>query len=173
MFKLDNFYIFYDEPSTFQEKIPQVDKIQTAELSTIKLLGICKNDSYYEIAPQDVITTSLGNELTISYKLTGEINVASRLTDSELSNLNNKYCSIVLVPKTVNIPNDALSLADTGITKLDNAELIYLAPSFLKIKINVKIGNREINPINISFTQYDSTIENLIKKYIVDLTPGG
>jgi len=170
-FKLDQYHVLYTEPTFFYEKTAGVDKVLTANLGAIKTLGIIDNESEYKLEPDQLLTDSLGYEHIASYKMDVKLNVSSEVTAAKLADVDGKYLTLVLVPKSVKIPDDATDLSDADVAGLDAKKLIYFAPGIIKVQESVKIGSTKINPIILSVATTDVLKSNLKKEFEVDLTP--
>jgi hypothetical protein len=169
IFNLDKYNVLYTKAPIF-DKDPTTDKITTADLPQIKVMGVLDNESGYSIEPDQVVVNSLGHEVVATYKLSIDLNVQSVLTETQIEEIENNLLSIVLLPEKVKIPKEALDLSSSGITGFAGSKAIVFAPLQLKVKEAVKIGAGKINPLVLTGMFIETSKEKLKKEFEFNLT---
>lgn len=164
-FSLKNYAILQTEPTFFGENVAGTDTIATANLLNFKTIGVVESGSGYTLEPNQVIKDSLGDEVVYSHKLNLELKVASALIDAQLAALDGKYLSIVLAPKAIKIPDDALDLSDADVVIPTTEKVIVFAPGTIKVTESVKMGTREINPLKLAVELVATTKADLKKEF--------
>lgn len=164
IFKLDNYNVLFDTSDIFSRD-NSTENIVTADLPNIKTLGVVNNESNYKIEPQQVIVDSLGEEVIGTYQLDFDLRVTSVMDATKLSLLDANLVSIVLAPKTIKIANDASDLSATENDIPTGSKVLVFKPGTIKITEEVKLGNREINPLTLKQTVIANLKSQLIKEF--------
>ncbi len=166
-FKFDNYSVLFEKEGLYYK---QPAKIVTDDLATIKTLGLVGKDSSFKIEPSEVITDSLGEEVIISYKNEVEINIESELDPSVIGMLDSELVSLVLIPKENKVNLSLSDLSITGHKLLDGSKVLVFKPATVKLYEDVKLGNKEINPLKIKLASLANTKNELIKEFVFEFT---
>lgn len=166
-FKFDNYYVLFEKEGLYYK---QPAKIVTDELATIKTLGLVGKDSSFKIEPSEVINDSLGEEVILSYKNEVEINIESELDPITIAMLDSELVSLVLIPKENKVNINFTDLSVTGHKLLDSSKVLVFKPATVKLYEDVKLGNKEINPLKIKLTSLANTKNELIKEFVFEFT---
>lgn len=166
-FKFDNYSVLFEKEGLYYK---QPAKIVPDDLINIKTLGLVGKDSSYKIEPSEVINDSLGEEVILSYKNEIEINIESELAPSTIAMLDSELVSLVLVPKENKVNLSLTDLSVVGHKLLEGSKVFVFKPATVKLYEDVKLGNKEINPLKIKLSSLANTKNELIKEFVFELT---
>lgn len=167
-FKFDNYSVLFTNTDLYYQDAVTYNIVAT-DFPNIKTLGVIKSDSFYKVEPKEVIADSLGEDVIASYQLDVELNVESVVDDAKKLLIDGEMLSIVLVPKTVKIDEAASDLSATGNVIPTGSKFLVFKPGTAKVFDNIKLGNREINPLNIKLSALANTKAELIKAFNVTI----
>jgi len=166
-FRFDNYYVLFEKEGLYYK---QPTKIVSDDLANIKTLGLVGKDSSYKIEPSEVINDSLGEEVILSYKNEVEINIESELDTTTIALLDSELVSLILIPKENKVNLSLSNLSITGHKLLDGSKVFVFKPATVKLYEDVKLGNKEINPLKIKLSTIANTKNELIKEFVFELT---
>jgi len=166
-FRFDNYYVLFEKEGLYYK---QPTKIVSDDLANIKTLGLVGKDSSYKIEPSEVINDSLGEEVILSYKNEVEINIESELDTTTIALLDSELVSLILIPKENKVNLSLSNLSITGHKLLDGSKVLVFKPATVKLYEDVKLGNKEINPLKLKLNTIANTKNELIKEFVFELT---
>ncbi len=164
-FSLKNYSVLYMPPDFFDNNDPATDTIGTANLASIKTIGVVDSESSYKIEPEQKGRSSIGVEVIYSHKLSLNLKIASDLDAATLAVLDGQIQSIVLAPKNIIIPDGVADLSDPNVVIPSGAKVIVFKGDTVKITEDVKMGTLEVIPITLNIETIATRKEDLKKEF--------